>query len=223
MTEDSPRSRLLNAALQALEDGGPEALQARKLAAQIGTSTMAVYTHFGGMPGLIEELVREGFVRFGQHLAGVPETGDAVADLCGLGLAYRDYALGHPQRYRLMFGLAAPNIPVRGKQDLTTEGSPTSMPEAAATFETLVAAVRRVADAGRIQDANAVAVAGQAWSMTHGYVLLEMTGAFGHDHNGPTRILAPMMRHLLVGLGDDPGAVQRSMVAALKEHTARTP
>ena len=221
-TAASPRERLLDAALDALEEGGPEELQARKLAARIGTSTMAVYTHFGGMPGLYGELIREGFVRFGEHLARVPRTDDPVADMAGLGLAYRQYALSHPQRYRLMFGLTEPALPVRAKQDLTTEGSPTAMPEAAATFSTLVDAVERMAEAGRIRidfpAEDAVAVAGQAWSQVHGYVLLEMTGVFGPDHNGLTRILAPMIRHLLVGLGDDPAAVQRSLVTAIEGH-----
>lgn len=215
-----PRERLLEAALKSLEDGGPEALQARKLAAQIGTSTMAVYTHFGGMPELFAELIREGFARFGEHLAHVPATDDPVTDLCALGLAYRSYALAHPQRYRLMFGLAAPGVPRRGEQDLTTEGSPSDDPVAGATFETLVAAVRRVIEAGRIQPADPVAVAGQVWSATHGFVLLEMTGAFGHEDHGLVQILGPMMRNLLAGLGDQPEAFGRSAGAALQAHLA---
>lgn len=217
MTSDqlatSPKERLLHAALQALEEGGPEALQARKLAAQIGTSTMAVYTHFGGMPELFTELVREGFVRFGRRLAEAPATDDPVADLAALGLAYRDYALNHPQRYRLMFGLTAPGVPNKQELDLIAEGSPTSMPEAGATFEQLVDAVRRVIEAGRIRPGDPVAIAGQMWSSIHGYVLLEMTGVFGGS--GLTQILGPMTTSLLVGLGDDPETTVRSARAAL--------
>lgn len=215
---DSPRERLLQAALQALEDGGPESLQARKLAAQIGTSTMAVYTHFGGMPELFAELIREGFRRFGEHLAQVAETEDPVTDLAALGLAYRSYALAHPQRYRLMFGLAAPGVPRKNEQDLTIAGNPSSDPVAGATFETLVSCVRRVIAAGRIHPADPVEVAGQVWSATHGYVLLEMTGAFGHEDHGLLQILGPMMRHLLVGLGDTPEAFGESARAALETH-----
>ena len=32
-------------------------LSTRKLAAEVGTSTMAVYTHFGGLPGLVHAVV----------------------------------------------------------------------------------------------------------------------------------------------------------------------
>src|SRR5215469_12934589 len=102
------RQRLLAAALRLLEDGGPEALQARRLAAEIGASTMAVYTHFGGMRQLVEAMAREGFARFRRLLAAVPETEDPVADILGLGVAYRDHAVGSPQLYRVMFGVTAP-------------------------------------------------------------------------------------------------------------------
>lgn len=215
MTSDSPRERLLEAAMRTLEQNGPEALQARKLAAEIGASTMAVYTYFGGMPGLFEALVTEGFVRFGHRLAEVPETDDPVTDLAALGLAYREYALQHPQRYRLMFGLAAPGLPRKESRDLTEEGSPTLLPEGAATFEVLVRMVQRVIDSGRVDDGEAVTLAGQAWSATHGFVLLEMTGVFGHEDHGLTQILGPMMVNLLVGLGADRDSVQASILAAL--------
>jgi AcrR family transcriptional regulator len=209
-----PRERLVEAALQALEEGGPEALQARKLAAQIGTSTMAVYTHFGGMPELFDALVTEGFVRFGERMAEVPKTDDPVTDFAALGLSYRDYALKHPQRYRLMFGLAGPGVPRKDSQDLTEEGSPTRLPEGAATFETLVSAVQRVIDSGSIHDADAVTLAGQMWSATHGYVLLEITGVFGPPEHGLAQILGPMMVNQLVGLGADRESVRKSMLAA---------
>ena len=47
------REELLVAAAALLDEHGPDALQTRKIAAAAGTSTMAVYTHFGGMPQLI--------------------------------------------------------------------------------------------------------------------------------------------------------------------------
>lgn len=218
MTSDelagSPRERLLEAALRALEDAGPEALQARKLAAEIGTSTMAVYTHFGGMPGLFEALVTEGFVRFGDQLANVPHTDDPMQDLAALGLAYRDYARRHPQRYRMMFGLAAPGVSRKESQDLTESGTPTPLPEGAATFTMLVTAVQRVIDSGPDTSGDAVVLAGQAWSAMHGYVLLEMTGAFGPEDHGLGRILGPMMVNQMVGLGADRASTEQSMAAA---------
>ncbi|MGH3713689.1 MAG: TetR/AcrR family transcriptional regulator [Micromonosporaceae bacterium] len=213
-----PRERLLEAGIRLLEEVGPEALQARKLAAEIGASTMAVYTHFGGMRGLLDAITQEAFVRFGQRLAEVPRTDDPVADLCALGLAYREYALANPQRYRLMFGATAPGTGARIEHNLTVDRTPTGIPELDATFTPLVEVVRRAMTAGRLTDGDDVQVAGQIWSATHGYVLLEIAGVFGSDDSGVFSILAPLTINLLVGLGDQPEAVQGSMMAAAEAY-----
>src|SRR5439155_23623512 len=110
----TPRDRLLGAAIGLLDTGGPEALQARKVASEIGASTMAVYTHFGGMPQLVEAVVREGFRRLDERLAAVPRTEDPLADLFALGLAYRAHALENTQLYRLMFGITTVSGSRRG-------------------------------------------------------------------------------------------------------------
>lgn len=208
------REQLVEAGIRLLEETGPEALQTRKLTAEIGASTMAVYTHFGGMSGLLEAIRDEAFVRFGRQLREVPRTDDPVADLFALGLAYREYALASPQRYRLMFGVTAPGTGAAIDRDLTTKAMPTGDPDVDTTFGQLVETVRRAMDAGRFHDADELTIAGQMWSMTHGYVLLEIAGAFGEEGYGVGQILAPMAVHLAVGLGDDREAAQLSALAA---------
>lgn len=205
----SPRERLLAAALRMLESGGPESLQARKLAAEIGASTMAVYTHFGGMPELLDALVREGFERFNERLDRLPETEDPVTDLLAQGLAYREFALANPQMYRLMFGLTTRGIGGRVR-DLTEEGMPTTMAEGQTAFGYLVDVVTRVVHAGRVRQDEPAVIASQMWSTLHGYVLLEMSGVFGHSDHGLARVLWPLTVNLLVGLGADRAAVERS-------------
>src|SRR5580658_1245919 len=96
----NPRVRLIEASIRLLEAGGPEAVQARKLAAEIGMSTMAVYTHFGGMSGLLEAIVRQGFLRLAAHVQAIPDTENPMADFFAKGLAYRDWALKNSQLYR---------------------------------------------------------------------------------------------------------------------------
>src|ERR1700753_3140158 len=102
-TQRSVRDDLLHAAVGLLDEHGPDALQARKVASAAGTSTMAVYTHFGGMQGLIAELAEEGYRQLEAALTG-PEPADPVADLFVLGAAYRRYAIERSHMYRLMFG-----------------------------------------------------------------------------------------------------------------------
>ena len=84
----SPRERLVEAGTRLLERDGPEALQARKVAAEIGASTMAVYTHFGGMNGLLEAIIAAsgGVARPGPTIAGALRSLDGAPDrvlICG--------------------------------------------------------------------------------------------------------------------------------------------
>ncbi|WP_083266811.1 TetR/AcrR family transcriptional regulator [Mycolicibacterium porcinum] len=197
------RESLIDEGLQVLEESGPEALSARMLAKRIGASTMAVYTHFDGMPGLYEALVRESFVRFGEHLRRRPDTDDPVADLLASGLAYREYALTYPQRYRLMFGITSPSITLPIGRDVTVDGNPAELSEINSVYAQIPAFVRRCMDIGAIDEGDPVAVAAQIWTVMHGYVLAEIIGVFGPDGGGVTRVLAPHITNLLVGLGGD--------------------
>jgi len=200
----STKERLIEAGLRVIETEGAEALNARKLAAEIGASTTTVYTHFGGMAGLYEALVRQTFIRFGEALTAVERTDDPVVDLLTLGVAYREFALASPQRYRLMFGVTGLGSGALVAQDLTAGGAPSGLAEATATFDQLREAVQRALDAGRIHGDDATAIAGQFWSTIHGFVLLEMSGFFGTEGHGVTTVLAPHAENLLIGLGDDP-------------------
>lgn len=202
-TEANPRARLLEAALRLLAAGGPEALQARRLAAEAGTSTMAVYTHFGGMGQLITEVVRDGFIWFGRRLAEVPRGDDPVADLLALGLAYRDYALENPQLYRLMFGATALGGHRVGK-DPSAAAAADALPEARAAFAQLVALVTRVIEAGGPGQEKPGSAAFQIWSAVHGYVLLEIAGFFRGEGEGVERFLLPLLTKLATGIGADP-------------------
>lgn len=205
-----PRGRLLAAAIALLEHGGPEALQARRLAAEISASTMAVYTHFGGMRQLVGAIAREGFARLGRRLAQPPETSDPVADLIALGSAYRDYAVANPQLYRVMFAVTAPG----GYRAVTTEMaelmSSGDYPEGRAAFGYLVRGVTRVIEAGSGTGEDPVQVASQIWSTVHGYVLLETAGFFGSPAQGAQNVLLPLSVKLISSLGHPPEAVWRA-------------
>jgi hypothetical protein len=88
-------------------------------------------------------------------------------------------------------------------------------------LDVLVRSVQRMIDAGRLRPAEAPAVARQFLSATHGYLLLEIGGAFGEPGGGlPTA--AELAVNLLVGLGDTREAAERSMLAAAVAHQALT-
>jgi len=206
----SPRDQLLEAARRAVEESGPEVLRARALTAAVGTSTQAIYTHFGGMPGLFEAIVADGFARFAAHVAEVPESEDTVADFFAKGLAYSEWALTHPQLYRLMFGLIGGGLRRHAGLEVSTAGSVANSPEAQSAVDVLVRSMGRVVDSGRVDPVDPVVAAGQFLSATHGYVLLEIAGVFGADGDG-LAVALPLAVNLMVGLGDSRAAATASL------------
>lgn len=205
------RTQLVEAAIRLLADGGAEALQARKLAAEIGASTMAVYTHFGGMAALIEAVAREGFRRLIANMATVRPTDDPVADLYRFALAYRRTAVDHPELFTLMFREVGAHGEAVG--DLMKVGDQTKnelASEALSSYQGMVDAVARAIGSGRLKG-DPAAVAAQIWSAIHGYVTLELLGHFGRGDRGVTEVLSPLCVTLVVGLGDRPAAARASV------------
>ncbi len=80
---------------------------ARRLARETATSTMAVYTHFGGMGPLVSEVAAEGFRRLIARVGEVPPSDDPVEDLRLMAVAYRANALDNRYLYAVMFGSAS--------------------------------------------------------------------------------------------------------------------
>lgn len=211
---DTARERLIEAGIRLLEQDGPEALQARRVAAEIGASTMAVYTHFGGMTGLLDAIVGETFARFMVALGKVPETDDPVTDFFAMGKGYHRFALANPQRYQLIFGVTSPDTLGANRTDLTVTGTVTDRSEWSVSFDALVNVVSRMIAAGRIRDDGALPIAGRLWALIHGAVMLELAGFFGHEGHGLAQILGPLTVDVLVGMGADRDRTMQSMLAA---------
>ncbi|MGB3520141.1 MAG: TetR/AcrR family transcriptional regulator [Mycobacterium sp.] len=223
--ERTVRDDLLAAALNLLDQHGPDALQTRKVAGTAGTSTMAVYTHFGGMPQLIAAIAEEGLRQFDAALT-IPATDDPVADLLATGIVYRNFAIERPHLYRLMFGSTSAhgiNAPAHNMLTLGTAQIDVEVP----SFAHLVRGVHRSIQAGRLTvapsdtadtaDAAVVAAAAQFWTVMHGFMMLELAGFFGDVNDGLSaaiQVLSPMTLSLLVALGDTPERAAQSLAAA---------
>jgi AcrR family transcriptional regulator len=191
------RERLLAAAIEVLEREGPEALQARRLTAEIGASTMAVYTHFGGMSGLVEAVVRDGLARFAAHVREVPDSDDPLTDLIAGGIAYGGFALANPQLYRLIFGLTG-KTRRGGRVGGLDAATVWALPEGADAFSVLQRSIDRVIAEGQIRPQDARDAAIQVLSVTHGYLLLALGGMIDDDGRG---VIVPLTVNLMVGLG----------------------
>lgn len=192
------RIALIEAAARILAADGPSALSTRRLAAEVGTSTMAVYTHFGGMDELHRAVRDEGFARLAARLDDVPGTDDPVADLAAGGLAYFMTGLADPELYRAMF----------------TELPPAGDDAGAVIFRRLAEAVSRCVDAGRFDAAEASLIqawAGELWITRHGMVTLALTGLL--PERQVRLLLTDMTYRLAVGYGDDRAAARHSVEA----------
>ncbi|WP_167736758.1 TetR/AcrR family transcriptional regulator [Nocardioides sp. 1609] len=194
--EPDLRRRLLDVAADVLAEEGPSALTARRLTREAGTSTMAVYTHFGGMPALVRAIVADGFARLHARVDAVPVTDDPVADLAAMAAAYRAHALAHPHLYAVMFGATT-----LGSFRLSHEEQQVGM----AAFDQLVDGVRRAMDAGVVRRGDPASVAGQLWTALHGYTMLEQSGLHRVVDDPETGLLQPLMANLVAGLLVDPG------------------
>lgn len=194
------RRELIEAAARILVEEGPRPLTVRRLAAEVGASTMAVYTQFGGMEELRRAVRIEGFARLARHLAAVPALRDPVAELVALGYAYCVNAIENPNLYRSMF------------LDAPVDTVDASIGEA--TFGRLVAAVERCMAAGRFRRADQLRLATRFWAMAHGFVALELAGLLSAAD--VVVDLTEMARDVCVGFGDDRRRAARSVQRGLR-------
>ncbi|MEV6901336.1 TetR/AcrR family transcriptional regulator [Amycolatopsis sp. NPDC051372] len=164
--DEALRLKLLDRAGELISADGPKALSLRKLAADAGTSTTAVYSLFGSKPDLVNALYVEGFRRFGERLNAVARTGDAVADLVRLGVAYRASAQADPHLYAIMFTRSVPGFEPNAEADRL----------ARTTLEPLEDTIRRGIASGQFADVAPEVIIVSSWGLVHGLVSLELSG-----------------------------------------------
>ena len=195
----SVRERLVEAAARVVAEEGSDALSTRRLAREVGTSTMAVYTQFGGMEQLRSELRDEAFRRLADRLRAVPAGEDPVRTLTERGIAYCRNAADDPHLYRAAFA-AAPRPGEDARAGLVA-------------FGVLVESVQACLDAGRFAPADATALAAQIWTATHGAVMLHLAGL--QTFRELVATLAALWESLGVAFGDDRARARASIRAAI--------
>ncbi|HEV2781540.1 MAG TPA: TetR/AcrR family transcriptional regulator [Actinophytocola sp.] len=204
--DPNARLALIDIAARLLADEGPEALSTRRIAAEAGTSTMAVYTHFGGMSGLVREIVYEGFARLQDFMTRVKQTDDPVADLGVLGRAYRHNALTNSHLYAAMFG---------GEKLSGFELTEEDRQHGRYTLTNVVECVTRCITLGRFRPADPGLVAHHMWFAVHGLVTLEL-GDYLIDPWNADACFETQLVALMIGAGDTLKTATRSVVASAK-------
>ncbi|HEY9474916.1 MAG TPA: TetR/AcrR family transcriptional regulator [Mycobacteriales bacterium] len=203
-SDPNVRQVLVDVAARLLATEGPQALTARRVAAGAGSSTMAIYTRFGRMNGLVRAIVHEGFARLQGYLTRVEQTTDPVADLALLARAYRYNAVANPHLYTVMFGGSS-----LGGFSLTEE----DRQHGRYTLHNVVDCVIRCAGVGRLRPEDAELVAHQMWSAIHGLVTLEL-GGYLIDPYSADRLFEAQLTSLMIGAGDEPATAARSVASS---------
>lgn len=188
--DDALAARLLELAAETVSSRGVRALSLRTLAREARTSTAAVYSLFGGKPGLLAALYKEAFARLEGAQARVGIGPDPVEDIVRLGLAYRDVALADPNGYRIMFSDEV--RPDTLDSDTVRLG--------ARTFDHLLEAVQRAVDAGQYPEAPpAASIATALWANVHGLVSLELGRFVPPQAGDPAAVFEDAVRATVTG------------------------
>lgn len=96
---------LLKAAERCIDEGGPGALSLRKLAKDVGVTTMATYHHFANKKDLLVQVAINGFNDLEQRIAKASENGETSAEVVEKVMqAYYKFARERRHAYHLMFG-----------------------------------------------------------------------------------------------------------------------
>jgi AcrR family transcriptional regulator len=190
------RTVLVEVAARVLAEEGPAALTSRRLATEVGASTMAVFSRFQNMAEVRRAVREEGFARLNARLDAVPPSDDPVADLVVASTVFFDSGVANPHLYRAMFLDRPPEDDNLG----------------AGTYQRLIELVRRCVSAGRFPAAQASLIpiwAAQLWSMRHGMVTMTVAGLLPGEQ--ARFVLDDMTFRLLVGYGDDPPRARQSI------------
>ena len=97
------RRRALDAARILLEQGGPEALHLRTIAAKIGCGAASLYYHFTGKDALLGALAMEGFQELRQAMTKVVQSREFVRDIDSASAGYLRFMGQNLQLYALMY------------------------------------------------------------------------------------------------------------------------
>ncbi|MFW2387589.1 MAG: TetR/AcrR family transcriptional regulator [Polyangiales bacterium] len=154
------RDSLLEAAEVLLEEDGPHGLSLRKVGRRLGVTPGAPYRHFEDKDALLAALAVRGFERLRERMLADQEgSTDGEERLRRAGLGYLEFASGHPELFRLMFGW----IPSRDVPELCEAGD--------AAFVGLRGILEACEEEGLLS--RSVPEAGlMAWSAVHGAAFL---------------------------------------------------
>ncbi|MFI6920734.1 TetR/AcrR family transcriptional regulator [Nonomuraea spiralis] len=208
-------------AVRQMADGGPGAISLRGIAREMGMTPRAIYSYFPTRDDLITALISEIAASLAESLESasnaVPDT-DPGGRLMAWGQALREWALAHPESFRLFYGQPIPGYqpPEDGPVDRTARRVCRDLTRLVAAawpharhhqpedtswsdlHPDYVAKIR--ADLPDVPPA-AAALALRVWGRMHGLVALEIDGHIHPVAGNPAALHRAEMLDLVRSLG----------------------
>jgi AcrR family transcriptional regulator len=167
--------RILDAAQALFTRHGYEAVTMRRIAEKVEYTPTALYFHFQNKEALLQELSDRAALALGVEFGRLRSVKDPLERVRRMGKAYIQFALAHPNEYRLLFMTPQPGLPP--EHSAIPKGDPNRD-----AYALLVQTIAEAIGAGSLQPTltDAEQVAQVLWSAMHGFVSLILV-----RHNDP--------------------------------------
>jgi AcrR family transcriptional regulator len=97
------RTLIIDAARELFVEKGVEAVTMREIAKRIGYSATSIYLHFADKEAVLKAICDTDFLTLAQAQTHILQMADPVERMLALGKGYAEFAISHPNHYRLMF------------------------------------------------------------------------------------------------------------------------
>ena len=167
------RRQLLSAGVELVAERGVDGFSMRELARRAGVSHAAPYHHFSTRAALVRAVVADSYGLLADVLRDAATGSDDPLDaIRAMGVAYVDFALTNPARYRLMF---------RSELAGSSDDADLSAEEVGAdAFAVLNGAFEFAHERGLLAEGTTPGTAAiAAWASVHGVASLILEGALG--------------------------------------------
>jgi len=183
---------LLAAGEREVQENGLQALSVRRVAADAGTTTRAVYSLFGSKDGLIVALAAHAYELLRAGLEELPETTDPQGDLVEAGLVFRRFAADHPSLFSIGIQRTLPS----------SELWPRFRAVAGDALAVLTQRLNRLQDMKLLPGRSVSDATVQFHSLCEGLAAVELRGTFPPDQ--AERIWREALTALITGFATEP-------------------
>jgi len=179
----------------------------RKIASRVGLSSTSIYVYFKDKDDLVLQLCAETFARLLAQFEAVPvDPQNPLARLRQMTRTYYDFALAHPDEYRLTYFVEHPRLPEVLPREIPSKDSP--FYHGVAAFHVLVCELQSLTSGHHITCTDPYLTAQVLWANVHGLVSAQLAMPDFPWH-GAEQLLDEMARITLQGLlaSDDTGTL----------------